>query len=184
MSRREISLGPHLVDVGVGEVLAEEAHAGEGDEGEEVQRHQQVIRHGGGGDQGAVGVVLVGHSGEVHAAADVGAGHHGGHLGQALVIAEEAVDSEVGDQRAQHGAQGAAEEDRQHLAGLLPDLLEVALQQQQGDAHGADDAPDDVVVQNAVDGDDADVGHDHGQDQCDDGAGYLGSPTILLLQPD
>ena len=41
----------HLVDVGVGEVLAEEAHAGEGDEGEEVQRHQQVIRHRGGGNQ-------------------------------------------------------------------------------------------------------------------------------------
>ena len=136
------------------------------------------------GNQRVVGVVLLRHSGEVHAAADVGAGHHGGHLGQALVIAEEAVDSEVGDQRTHHGAQGAAEEDRQHLAGLLPDLFEVALQQQQGDAHGADDAPDDVVVQNAVDGDDADVGHDHGQDQCDDGAGYLGCPVVLLLQPD
>ena len=36
-----------LVDVGVGELTAEEAHPGKGDQHEEVQSHQQVVRHGG-----------------------------------------------------------------------------------------------------------------------------------------
>lgn len=176
----------HFIDMGMGEAAAEEAHSGKGDEDEEIEGHQEVIRHGGrGGDGGALQAMLHGHGGEVHAAADIGPGHHGGHRRQVLRLSAGGgigpPKGEIGQQGANNGARRADEEDGQHLARLAPDLLQVALEQQQGDAHRDDDAPDDVVVQHALDGENADIGHDHGKDQRDDRAGYSGGPAVLLL---
>ena len=169
--------------MGVAELAAEETHSGKGDEHEEVAGHEQVVRHRGGGGE-AAGVEGVGQGGEVHAAADIGAGHHGRHLGQALGVSEGGPQQVVGQKRAGHGAHRADEEDGEHPPGLLPDPLDVALEQQQGDAHGHHIAPHDVVVQGALGGDNAHVGHQHGQDEGDDGAGDPGRPLVFLLQAD
>ena len=177
----------HLVDMGMWEPGAEEAHPREGDEHEEIQGHEQVVRHGGGGGhRGALEAVLHRHGGEVDAAADIGAGHHGGHRRQVRRLPAGggvgAGQGEIGQQSPRHGAHRADQEDGQHLPRLPPDLLQVALEQQQGDAHGHDDAPDDVVVEHAADGDHADVGHGHGQNQGDDGPRHPGRPAVLLFQ--
>ena len=138
--------------------------------------------------RGAVHAVLAGHGGEVDAAADVGAGHHGGHRRQVVDAAARGrvgtPQGEVGDKGPRDGTHRADEEDGQHLARLSPDLLEIALEQQQRDAHRHHIAPDDIVIEGAAGGDDAHVGHHHGQDQGDDGPGDLGGPLVLLLQPD
>ena len=178
-----------IVNEGMGVVLAEETHSGEGNQHEEVQSHQQVICNDSScGQVGAIDFPGLGHSGQVGGTADVGAGHHGGDSSQILSRAAEvhiqALQQEEGQKAAYTGTYGTDEVNSQHMAGLSPNLLQVALQQQQGDGKGNHKVPNNVIIQCAGYGDDTDVGHEHSQQQGDDTAGNLGSPVILLLQID
>ena len=162
----------------MGVAPAEKAHAGNDDQGEEVQRHQQIVRHRG-RRLDLAHVELLGQGREVHAAADVGAGHHGRHTFQARNVG---MQQRVGDERTCHRTRRADEEDDQHAPRLLPDAAHVALEQQKGDAQRHRIAPDDIVIQGAAGGDDAQVGRRQSDQKGDDGAGDLGGPGVALFQ--
>jgi len=141
-----LGAGLDFVDVGVLIVLAEELEAGKGDQHEEVDCHEQVVGHGSRSGQVLAGGILGRHGSEVHAAADVGAGHHRGDLGQTRGIAEGGTQQEVGDESTHRGTHSTDDPYDQHPAGVLPNAAEVTLQQQQGDAHRDDDPPDDIII--------------------------------------
>ena len=127
-------------------MLAEELEAGKGDQHEEVDCHEQVVGHGSRSGQVLAGGILGRQGREVHAAADVGAGHHRGDLGQTGGIAEGGAEQEVGHERTHRGTHRTDDPHDQHPAGVLPNAAEVTLQQQQGDAHRDDDPPDDIII--------------------------------------
>ena len=147
---------------------------------EEVQGHQQIVRHRG-SRLDLAHVELSGQGGEVDAAADVRPGHHGRH---ALQTGDVPVQQRVGQESARHSAGGADEENDHHPPGLFPDLLHVALQEQQRDAQRHREVPNDVVVEHTAGGNNGQVGRRQSDQQRDDGAGDLGRPNIFLLQPD
>ena len=164
-------------------VSAENSHTCNSDQNKEVSSHQQVVSNGSGRGQFA-NAELRCHSSKVNAAADVGTGHHSSNTGQTLGITKGAVQQSITQESTGYSTNCTDEEDCQHTAGLRPDLLQVALQQQQRNTDGNHDTPNYVVVQITAGGDNTQVCQNHSHDQSNNCAGNFGSPIILLLQPD
>ena len=147
--------------------------SGEENQREEVQGHQQVVRHGGRAHHALGDVKLAGHGRKIHTAADVGAGHHRRHARQLRDVVPQ---QEKAQQRPQDGPRRAGEKDEEHLSGLPPDPLEAALLEEHGDAQGHGEAPDHIVVEPAADRQHAQVGQQQSQQQRQDPAGDLRCP--------
>ena len=167
--------------MGMSIVLPEERAARNPQKDQEIDRHVQVIRHGGGGDQRAVHMEGVRQGSKVHAAADIGSRHHGAHAGKAR---DGPVQQDRGQQRTGYGTRRADQENQQETPGFPPDPADVGIQKQQRNGQGHGVAPGEVVEHRRAGGNHVQVYQGDRQDQRQDRPADFGRPPVFLLQPD
>ena len=170
-----------VIDVRMRIVLPKPCAACKRDEDHEVDRHIQIIGDGRRRNQGLVHMEGVGEGREVDTTTDVGAGHHRRHIWK---IRDELSEDEHAEHCAGHRAEGTDQEDAEHPSGLLPDLREVHLQEQQRNRHRHREAPDHIIENRRARRDDLQVREQQCTDQGDDGTADLAGPCVGLLHPD
>ena len=169
----------NLVNQGMLIETACESIARDTEQDQKVDRHVEVVRNDSRRDERPADLERIRECRKVHAAADVGTGHHRCHLRQSVdgVLQECAA-----DHRARDCPDRADEEDRKQLPRLAPDLADVRLKQQERNRKRDEIPPDNIVIDRCGGGNDTRIDERQCNDKCDDRPRDARCPCITLLK--